>query len=321
MSQLLTAYYREVATAWNRFWFTPSHPATVCLMRILVGLMLIYTHLVWTFELPTFLGPSGVFPEALQNQITGDGSWAWSHFYWFESDSWLWGSHFIALGFLVAFTLGWQTRFTSILAFLITVSYANRANGALFGLDQINSFLTLYLAIAPSGLMYSVDAVLQQRRDKKLETNETSTLATVSVRLMQWHLCVVYFFAGIGKLQGISWWDGTAIWGAFASYEYQTIDMTWLVHLPWLVNLITVTSVFWELSYAFLIWPRLTRPLMLLGAVVIHLGIGACMGMITFGLIMIIANMAFLPPEWTRDQMQRMRGLFFARPQKTSSGA
>ena len=320
MSQLLTAYFREVAAAWNRFWFTPSNPATVCLMRILVGLMLVYTHLVWTFELPTFMGASGVFPETLQSQITGEGSWAWSHFYWIDSDAWLWGSHFVSLGFLIAFTVGWQTRLTSIVAFLITVSYANRANGALFGLDQINSFLTLYLAIAPSGLMYSVDALWKHRGRGTLEPTHASTLATVSVRLMQWHLCVVYFFAGIGKLQGISWWDGTAIWGAFASYEYQTIDMTWLVHLPWLVNLITIGSVFWELSYAFLIWPRLTRPIMLLGAVVIHLGIGACMGMITFGLIMIIANMAFLSPDLIQNQVQRVRSLFSGLPEKSTQG-
>ena len=320
MNQLLTSYFREISVSWNRFWFTPSNPTTLCLMRVLVGLMLVYTHWVWTLELPTFLGASGVFTQSLQNQITGDGSWAWSHFYWFDSTAWLWGSHLISLAILVAFTVGWQTRITSILAFLITVSYANRANGALFGLDQINSFLTLYLAIAPCGLMYSVDALLKQRRNQKQDPPLPSTLATVSTRLIQWHLCVVYFFAGTGKLQGISWWDGTAIWGAFASYEYQTIDMTWLVHLPWLVNLITVVSVFWELSYAFLIWPRLTRPLMLLGAVVIHLGIGACMGMITFGLIMIIANMAFLPPELIRTQMGRLRGIFSALPQEDTQG-
>ncbi len=308
MSQMLATYFKETALAWNRFWFRPSNPATICLMRILVGLMLLYTHLIWTLELPTFLAGSGVFPADFQSLVNGPGSWAWSHFYGSDNTIWLWGTHGISLLILLAFTIGWQTRVTSILAFLVTVSYANRAGGALFGLDQINGFLTLYLAVGPSGLMYSLDAYLKKRRGKQEPQRMLSTLANVSTRLMQCHLCVVYFFAGLGKLQGATWWDGTAIWGAVASYEYQTLDMTWLVYLPWLVNILTLVSVFWEISYAFLVWPRLTRPLVIIGAVLLHLGIGLCMGMVTFGLIMIIANIAFLPPEMVQQQLHRLRG-------------
>lgn len=309
MSGTLKTYFQEISSAWNQFWFRPNHPATICLMRILVGSMLLYTHLIWTLELPTFFAANGIFSEDFRSLVNGPGSWAWSHFYGPSNTVWLWGTHGISLFILLAFTIGWQTRVTSILAFLVTVSYANRAGGALFGLDQINGFLTLYLAVGPSGAMYSLDAYLRERRGKPASPPSLSTTANISMRLMQCHLCLVYFFAGLSKLQGASWWDGTAIWGAFASYEYQTIDMTWLVHLPWLVNILTLASLFWEVSYAFLVWPRLTRPLMLIGAVLLHAGIGLCMGMITFGLIMIIANIAFLPPEMVQRQLHRLRGV------------
>ena len=49
-------------------------------------------------------------------------------------------------------------------------------------------------------------------------------------------MCVIYFFAGVSKLQGPSWWDGEAMWRAFANLEYQSLDMTWLAWHPWLVN-------------------------------------------------------------------------------------
>ena len=74
--------------------------------------------------------------------------------------------------------------------------------------------------------------------------------------------------------------------------------MTWLAgYLP-LLSAMTVISLFWELLYPALVWPRLTRPIMLGVAVLVHLGIGLCMGMIEFGLVMLIANLAFLerPP-------------------------
>ncbi len=135
-------------------------------------------------------------------------------------------------------------------------------------------------------------------------------MATISTRLIQLQLCVVYLFAGLGKLQGPAWWDGTAIWGAVASYEYQTIDLTFLASWPWLVNLITLVTLAWECSYAFLIWPRLTRPVWMLMAVAVHLGIGVCMGMMTFGLIMIIANLSFVQPEWLEGRVHRFAARF-----------
>ena len=46
-----------------------------------------------------------------------------------------------------------------------------------------------------------------------------------------------------------------------------------------------------------MIWPRLTRPLVLAVAVFVHLGIGLTMGMMEFGIAMLIANMSFLPPH------------------------
>lgn len=187
--------------------------------------------------------------------------------------------------------IGLFTRVTSILAFLFVVSYANRATGALFGLDQINAFVTLYLAVSHCGARFSIDAKLGRGRGVASVNN------TIATRLIQIHLCIVYLFAGLGKLQGTTWWNGEAIWGTLASYEYQTMDLTFLADHLWLVNIVTYVAVFWEISYAFWVWPKLTRPIYLFLAAVVHLGIGLSMGMMTFGLIMLYANLAFISPK------------------------
>jgi hypothetical protein len=62
----------------------------------------------------------------------------------------------------------------------------------------------------------------------------------------------------------------------------------------------THATVFWELSYAALIWPALTRPWMLLMAVFVHGGIILFLGMPTFGLAMLIGNLAFVSPKTVR---------------------
>ena len=69
----------------------------------------------------------------------------------------------------------------------------------------------------------------------------------------------------------------------------------------WLVNLITLVAVAWEVSYCALVWPKLSRPIVLVLAIFVHLGIGLAMGMMTFGWVMIFGNIAFITPSWIRQ--------------------
>ena len=124
--------------------------------------------------------------------------------------------------------------------------------------------------------------------------------ANIAIRLIQLHMCLIYAYAGWGKMLGPTYWNGSAIWGAFGNYEYQTIDMTWLAWHPILVNILTHATVCWEISYPALAWPRPTRGLVVALSVPLHLGIAFCMGMITFGLIMIVGNLAFVSPQLVR---------------------
>ena len=134
-------------------------------------------------------------------------------------------------------------------------------------------------------------------------------------------MCVIYLFAGLSKLAGPSWWDGSAIWLSFANLEYQSLDMTWMAAYPLVISFMTHLSVMWEVSYAALIWPRLTRPIWVALAIPLHLGIAICLGMITFGLIMLVGNMAFIEPSETRWAMGGLGRLFGRRSAATSAGA
>lgn len=279
----------SVAEAWDQFWFTARDAKVLGLIRLLTGLVVFYTHLVWTPLLTRFLGPNGMLPASYRRDFF-DSSFAWSHFDWIASPGLLWGVHIVALILMLLFALGFWTRITGAATALFVISYANRATGATFGLDQIAGFLVLYLAISNCGSSFS----LAKRFGIGTLAEAKSVRNNIAIRLMQIHLCLVYLFAGLGKCQGDYWWNGEAIWGAIASFEYQTIDMTWMAEHMWLINALTLTTLVFEIGYAALIWSKLTRPIMLLMAVPLHLGIGLCMGMLEFGLIMLIANLAFV---------------------------
>ncbi len=296
-------------TAWNQFWFTPSEPHTLALIRILGGAMLFYTHLVWSFDLINFLGPDSWIPNEVVRELHS-GTYAWSYLWYIESPTLLWAQHLLGLAVLAMLTLGLFTRVNSVLAFVFTVSYCHRLEGALFGLDQVNAMLAMYFMIGPSGAVYSIDRWLAQRRaGGKLPRPSVTTSGNIAIRLMQVHMCIIYLFGGISKMRGEMWWDGSAVWYAIANLEYQSLDVTWLVHYPWLIALLSHVTVFWETFYCFLVWPRLTRPLTLALAVAVHGGIALFLGMITFGLAMIIGNVAFVPPRWVESAVTRLTSM------------
>jgi hypothetical protein len=309
------SYLAEVWEAWNEFWFTPTSPSTLSAIRVLAGAMLLYTHLVWSLDLDAFFGPEGWLPPQFMQEVHDAGNdpdgpgpltaadrFVWSHFNFgiFQSSKMMWAMHIIALGVFFLLTIGLFSRTMAFLGFLFAVSYANRITpGAYFGLDKINTMLALYLLLGPCGARYSVDRLWRLKRGGPTEV-PPSSYANLAIRLIQVHMCIVYLFSGIGKLQGESWASGEASWLSFAMLEYQSLDMTWLAKHPYILNFMTHLTVFWELSYCALVWPRLTRPWVLLMAVFVHGGIVLFLGMPTFGLVMLIGNLAFVSPKTIR---------------------
>jgi hypothetical protein len=79
----LRGLIRATRDGWDRFWFTPTDPATLGIIRILAGAMLFYTHLVWSFDLADFFTDQGwLSPEAVQ--LVQRNSWTWSYFWWIK---------------------------------------------------------------------------------------------------------------------------------------------------------------------------------------------------------------------------------------------
>ncbi|MEX1232669.1 MAG: HTTM domain-containing protein [Planctomycetaceae bacterium] len=311
LSTIVRSYFadsvQQIVSGWDRFWFTPADPATLSMIRILAGMMLLYTHFIWLWSSADFFGPTSWMP-AETVRLVETGTYTWSHLQWANSPIVLSASHVVAITACVALTLGVWARPAAVVVFLLTVSFNHRIPGALYGLDQVNSFLALYLAIGPCGACYSLDRWLKNRFQRVDPiAMERSVTANLAVRLMQIHLCVIYLLAGLSKLQGAAWWDGTAFWGGVASLEYQSLDLTWLATWPLTVNLLTHVTVLWELAYCVLIWPRLTRPVVLLLAICVHGGIALALGMKTFGLAMLIANVSFIAPAFIRALIDRRR--------------
>jgi len=303
-SWFLTSVHR-----WDKFWFTPESPWLLARLRFVFGLFLLYSHLVLASDLDAFIGENAWISQdvgrSLLNRDATSGFYAAT--YLWDLPTWaIWAHHSFTIAITASWCVGLLTRFTGPLTWFLQLMYLHRLTGALFGFDQIITYAVMYLMLAPAGSCFSVD---QWLRSKWLQLGGRSRLidwllpdakpclsANVATRMLQIHLCVIYLFGGLSKARGVTWWDGTAIWYSISNLEYQSFDMTWLASYPEVISALTMLTLLWELSYAALIWPRITRPVVLLMAVFVHSGIALSLGMATFGFAMIAANACFFRP-------------------------
>jgi len=321
----------SMIAAWNRFWFAPTDPTTLAAVRICTGMVLLYTYVTVTPQLFRFIGPNAWIDAAAMEEIRRpDGPigawWGWS-IYFLVSSPWAVGLiHTAFLGCLVAFTIGLFTRIASILVWVGHLSFIHGAFMAWSGMDAVLAMLTFYLMFSPAGAALSVD----RRRRRETIPPPTSWSANLGIRLIQIHMAVIYLSAGLAKLQGARWWDGTAVWSVMMMQEFAPFDLSWIGRLgdvPCLVisNAGVLLTLGFEISFVFLIWNPTIRPVLLLLALVMHAGIGLFMGMSAFGAAMLTGCLAFVHPAtvtwFVERSTSRLAALVAGRRRQVSSGS
>jgi hypothetical protein len=70
--------------AWNRFWFRPTDPTTIGFIRIVAGLLVVYVHLSYCFDLEAFFGPRGYLDQKTVNQFRRESPVRLTPFNWDE---------------------------------------------------------------------------------------------------------------------------------------------------------------------------------------------------------------------------------------------
>jgi Vitamin K-dependent gamma-carboxylase len=162
-----------------------------------------------------------------------------------------------------------------------------------YGVDNFTSIGLFYLALSPLPDRFTLDRALRDRSHAKPE------LLGFFRRVLQLHMCIVYFFGGLNKSLGTGWWTGDNIWRALIRPPFNVIPPETLVHWKVVFPLLGIFVCLTETAYPLLIWVRRTRALWLTSICSIHIGIGAAMGMYQFALVMIVLNLAaFGPATW-----------------------
>jgi HTTM domain len=325
---------RDLAAGWNRFWFAPQDPTTVAAIRIGVGLVLLYIHLASTPALLDQIGPKAWIDAKAIEQVKGMSSpadwqrhladhwWGQSVWFYVQDPAAIYAVHALFLAAILCFTLGQFSRTATVVVWLFHLSYIHRSLLAWHGMDSVLVMLLFCLMFAPTGAALSLDRYWRQRRATReakygrardLSVPEPSWTANLAIRMIQIHMCVIYLCAGLAKIKGARWWDGTAVWTTMTLQEFAPFDVSWLAHGGDTLCLVVSTAgvvltLFVEISFAFLIWNARWRPVLLLLAVLMHVGIGVFMGLGTFQAVMLLGDLSFIAPESVRGMLDKWTG-------------
>jgi Vitamin K-dependent gamma-carboxylase len=187
--------------------------------------------------------------------------------------------------------IGFFSRASAILAWFVHLCAAESGGFISYGVDNFMTIGLFYLMLSPLPDRYSLD-----QRWRKLPSKNQRLLGFFR-RVLQVHLCLIYFFGGVAKCLGSGWWDGSNLWRALIRPPFNVIAPEILIRLKYLFPVAGIVICLLEISYPVFIWNRRTRGIWLMCICVMHLAIGLTMGMYLFAFIMIVLNIAAFGPE------------------------
>jgi hypothetical protein len=298
-----TNWAEDLGRSWNDFWFRPADPTLCCLLRIGLGLVALLHLGSYGGDLVRWFAADGLLPAGTVDALLGGGgTFHPTYLTLAGSPTALWICQACGLIAAALLTLGLFSRTSAALTAVATLALANRAPIISGQVEPVLIFMLLYLAIAPSGARFSLDALLirpilaNSPLSIFAHTDNPSVLATLSLRLMQVHLAAFYLMMALAKTYGEVWWDGAAVWNLIAQTHSRPLDLTSLRGSEFLLNAWSHFIAWTQLLFPFLVWNRFTRPVILAAAALLWASMLPLTGLTSFCLLMLLATLCYLPP-------------------------
>ncbi|WP_449062646.1 HTTM domain-containing protein [Planomonospora algeriensis] len=279
---------------------TTVHGRTgLSLLRVMYGAVILGMLVVNYGVRDELWGPSALFTwEEFLQQLTNQGSFS----LYALSDSTI-ASEVLYHALMAAallFLLGWRTRIITPMLWLLLWSWYERNPYVMDGGDNLMRIVLVYLMFANVSARFSLDARRQARRSPRQTDGTLRSVATtfhnVALAAVVFQVSVVYLAAGMYKVQGEHWQEGTALYYILRVAEFSPWpELSRLIYENGaLVTIATYVTVFFQVAFPLLLLNRVTRFLGFLCAVGMHAGIGVLMGLPFFSLIMMATDLVLI---------------------------
>jgi hypothetical protein len=186
--------------------------------------------------------------------------------------------------------LGLFSRAAAIATWFVHLATIKSADLFSYGMDNLTTIGLFYLMLSPLPDHLSLDWQWRKSRPQHRD------LLGFWRRVLQTHMCLIYFFSGIAKFLGPGWWNGINLWRALTRPPFDLISADTLVRFKYLLPIAGIAVWTLEIGYPFFIWHRGLRRPWLIAVLLMHVGIGITMGMYLFASVMIVLNLAAFGP-------------------------
>lgn len=207
---------------------------------------------------------------------------------------------------LLCFTIGYRTRFFTILSFASVVSLHHRMPLVVNGSMVMMHLLFVWTLFLPLGRHYSMDAWLRRRRGEPLAPELDERVTSLAVLGFRLQLIGIYFFNVVHKT-GETWRDGSAV--HYVLWQDRIVMWPALLvreHAPaWLSPAATYGTLILESAIAALlllpVFTKQARRIAAFGMLVLHGGIGLLVNLGPFPFVFACAALLLLAADdWSR---------------------
>ncbi|CAG7855796.1 hypothetical protein MCAMS1_00053 [biofilm metagenome] len=292
----------RIKAAWESFWFSAIDARQYAALRIAFGLLsALYLIQLLPFVESQFNG-SGWLGSVRQIVEQNGGSWSLL-FMQFGVYNLKFAYALVGIGIVSSFLLmvGWHSRLSAFIAWLIWVTLWNRNPLILDGDDAILKLMCFYLMLSPCGNVWSVDAK---------NSNLPEQVGIWPLRLIQFQIAIIYFVSGWVKFYNPEWQAGSAIQTVLIHPHYSAINGWLLINNQFISKIFSVLGdviKWWEVLFPLALLHPLSRKISLLIGLSFHLGLLLTMNLRWFAVIMLALYPALLPNTFFMQLVVRLK--------------
>jgi len=292
---------------WDRFFFAPQTAKVLGLYRIAIGLVTIYCFALFAKDVTAFFSDRGLIPfSSVENNTHRDFHTIlrWIGYPWSVKCA-------LAALFLagISFTVGFYTRTSSILLFLLVLSFHERNQQVLNGGDVVLRTQLFLFMFAPAGAALSLDSLIRRKRHPN-EAAGPALVAPWAQRLMQFQIAIIYFVSAYAKWSGDLYRNGSAMYYVFGLIDFNIRGVERLMNYPVIYSGLTFAMLFVEIAIPFLMWFHAARPYAVVMGLLLHLWIMIVMTIPVFGILMVATYISWFSEEEFEGGFDRLRKAF-----------